>query len=88
MLYKRWQAHIQQESHILSVQQKLEKFKSFREKPFDYENIETKGAHSFLSIVADIHVELVFVYHRVSLKLLESRVTLVSADHQNAGSNK
>ena len=48
---------------------KLERLKSIKEKSFEYK--KSAESDSISSLIADLHVELIFLYHKLSLRLLE-----------------
>lgn len=48
---------------------KLEKFKSIKERQFKYDrNVQTD---SVSNLIADLHVELLYVYHKIGMRLLD-----------------
>lgn len=48
---------------------KLEKFKSLKERQFKYDkNVQTDSVSNF---IADLHVELIYLYHKIGLRLLD-----------------
>lgn len=48
---------------------KLEKFKSIKEKQFKYD--KTVETDSVSNLIADLHVELLYVYHKIGVRLLD-----------------
>ncbi len=50
---------------------KLEKLKSLRERPYKYPN--QNHTDSAYRLNSDLHVELIFLYHKVCVRLLDSK---------------
>lgn len=50
---------------------KIEKLKNLKEKSLIYkDNFET---HSVTKLISDLHIELIFLYHKISVRLLQHR---------------
>lgn len=64
---------------------KIEKLKSLKEKTFKYKSdIPTD---SVSNLIADLHVELIFLYHKISVRLLEYREIPSKAENSNSKEN-
>ncbi len=48
---------------------KIEKLRNLKEKTFDPTN--TSQVDSVSNLIADLHVELIFLYHKISMRLIE-----------------
>jgi hypothetical protein len=52
-------------------QKKIDRLKSLKEKPLKIQtNIQTD---SVTNLIADLHVELIFLYHKISVRLIDPK---------------
>jgi len=52
--------------------------KNLKEKPFD-PKLEKASSDSVTNLIADLHVELIFLFHKISMRLLEYKETQSSS---------